>query len=174
METRNERLPPSLIDHLASDAERFRVHYPEEGPVPLSLPDGAASFLAYCQAVKTVGEVALREKFDMFMLRPWYGYLMILDYLPEEDDFRYRLYGSEIAANSGFDMTGKQVGNFKSDTGAFFRRTYLDAVTRKRIVYTANLSEHAQYVLWWHRIICPVRRGDGLQVIACNYPVFAL
>ena len=173
-ETRDDKLPPSLVDRAADDSERLRILYPEQDTLPEALPEGAASFLAYCLAVKSVGKLALREKFDMFMLRPWYGYLMILDYLPAEDDFRYRLYGSEIAANSGFDMTGRQVSELESETGAFFRRTYLDAVVRRHIVYSVNLSEHAQFVLWWHRVICPVQRGDDTQVVACNYPVFAV
>lgn len=149
---------------------RHLIYYPENAEMPPNADQGATSFLEYCRGVKAPGAYAPREQFDMFLLRPWFGYLMILDYLPESDDFRYRLYGSEIAANSGFDMTGKRVSDFDSKTGRFFHQSYLEAVKEKRLIYTVNLAEHAQFDLWWHRVICPARRGDDIQLIACNYP----
>lgn len=149
---------------------RHLIFYPEKGEMPPGADETAVSFLDYCRSVKAPGEYAPRDQFDMFLLRPWFGYLMILDYLPDGDDFSYRLYGSEIAANSGFDMTGKRVSHFDSKTGRFFRQSYIQSVKEKRLIYTINLAEHAQYELWWHRVICPVQKGTDVQIIACNYP----
>ena len=73
------------------------VGYPESEVVrPPS--DLAAAFLDYCRRVKPSGDYADRASFDVMHLRPWLGFLMILDYLPDQDDFRYRMYGSGISA----------------------------------------------------------------------------
>lgn len=46
-----------------------------------------------------------RADFAIEDFRPWLGHLIILDCLPN-DDFRYRLYGTDLVSLFGFDLTG--------------------------------------------------------------------
>lgn len=128
-------------------------------------------FSDYCRSVKICCEFADRAAFDAFKLRPWLGFIMILEYLPEEDDFRYRIYGTHIAEQSGFDMTGRRVSAFGGPVGQFFERLYRDSMATKRLIYSEHTRLHARYDCDWHRVICPVKAGDGVQIVACNYPV---
>ncbi len=130
----------------------------------------AASFLAYCLKVKRPGEFAQRRDFTVESLRPWIGYIMILEHLPEMNDFRYRMYGSAIAEQSGFDMTGKLVSDFKSKAGEFFLSLYRDSVEKQAIIFAMNSAVHATFTCDWYRVVCPVRREESIQIVAFNYP----
>ncbi|MGD8810110.1 MAG: PAS domain-containing protein, partial [Gammaproteobacteria bacterium] len=105
------------------------VAYPEQET--FEIPHTAVrAFSDYCRTVKPVSALADRASFDVFQLRPWLGYIMILDAVPETDDFRYRMYGTRIAEQSGFDMTGKLVSAFDSPVGTFFAGLYRDCVAQ--------------------------------------------
>src|SRR5579871_486208 len=43
---------------------------------------------------------------DPLEMRPALGFIILMDVLPGGADFRCRLFGSAVAAVSGFDMTG--------------------------------------------------------------------
>src|SRR3546814_16038514 len=47
------------------------------------------------------------DRIDPMQMRPALGHIMLLDVLDGGADYRYRVYGSEIAQRAGFDMTGK-------------------------------------------------------------------
>ncbi len=144
------------------------VAYPESDALQ---PDAekASEFLAYCLKVKSSGGYARREDFNPELLRPWLGHIMILEFLPEQDDFRYRMYGTMIAFESGFDMTGKLVSDFQSETGDFFRGLYREAVDRREIIFSGISGVHAESHCDWHRVICPTQRDQSIQIVACNY-----
>ena len=67
---------------------------------------------------------------------------MILDYLPEQKDFRYRVYGTSIAQQSGFDMTGKLVSDFKRPVGDFFLDLYRESIDKRAIVFSIHTGIH--------------------------------
>ena len=163
-----------MSGHSGDDSGRLPedivVRYPEVEEIRPTC-DKAAAFLGHCRAVKPVGDYADRADFDVMRLRPWLGYIMILDHLPDQDDFRYRMYGSGISAESGFDMTGRLVSDFKSRTGDFFLLLYRQAVAERVLIYSAHARVHAQYSCDWHRVMCPVRQDEGIQIVACNFPV---
>jgi len=146
------------------------VAYPEQEDVEIRHPLVRA-FCDYCRSVKPVGDYADRADFDPFTLRPWLGYIMILEYLSTEGDFRYRMYGTLVAAQTGFDMTGRLVSDFDSAFGAFFKLTYSESVARKTMVYAEHTRGHACFDCDWHRVICPVRAENSIQVVVCNCPV---
>jgi hypothetical protein len=146
-----------------------RILYPESADVQ---PDvkGVASFLKYCRRVKPAGEFADRSNFTPELLRPWIGYIMILDYIPETRDFRYRVYGTNISSESGFDVTNSLVSDFRNATGDFFLRVYREAIDKRALIYSVNSGLHSKFECDWHRIVCPVQHGDTAQIVACNYP----
>src|SRR5262245_27250689 len=45
-------------------------------------------------------------------LQPWLGNLILLDVIDGGKDFRYRLFGSVIAREAGFDLTGKFLSDY--------------------------------------------------------------
>ena len=150
--------------------ENIVIAYPEKedcdirhGPV--------REFCDYCRSVKPQSDFGDRAEFDAFKLRPWLGYIMILEYLPEEDDFRYRMYGTRISEQSGFDMTGRLVSAFNSAAGNFFAELYRDSMAGKHLVYSEHTRVHARYDCDWNRLICPVRAGRETHLVVCNYPV---
>lgn len=146
------------------------VAYPEQEKFEIA--HGAVrAFSDYCRSVKAPSAYADRASFDPFQLRPWLGYIMILDTVPESDDFRYRMYGTRIAEHSGFDMTGKLVSAFDSPVGKFFADLYRECVAEKCLIYSVHSRVHARFDCDWHRLMCPARAGDVVQIVACNYPV---
>lgn len=50
-----------------------------------------------------------RADFDALELRDWFGHLMVIDVVENGRDFRYRLYGTNIASALGADHTGRHV-----------------------------------------------------------------
>lgn len=147
-----------------------RVMYPESEDVRPEI-SGAVAFQDYCRRVKPVGDFADRSAFTPELLRPWIGYIMILDYLPDQRDFRYRVYGTIIASESGFDVTNKLVSDFRTATGDFFLRVYRESIDKRVLIYSVNSGVHSKYECDWHRIVCPVQHGDSAQIVACNYPI---
>jgi len=109
--------------------------------------------------------------FDVFKLRRWLGYIMILDAQSNGEDFRYRMYGTRIAEFSGFDMTGRLVSDFNSPIGDFFSELYRESIAQRQLIYSEHTRLHARYDCDWHRVICPVRSDDQIQIVVCNYPV---
>lgn len=146
------------------------VACPESEILVVEHPD-VRSFLDYCLRHKPPGDFGPRTAFDVATMRPWLGNLMILDHLPEQNDFRYRLYGTRIVQTSGFDMTGKLVSDFRSPVGAFFDEIYRLSLSRRALVFTRHAKLHARYFVDWLRVVCPVRHEEGIQLIACNYAV---
>lgn len=126
------------------------------------------SFLDYCLACKPKGAFADRSHFSFESMRPWLGHLLVLDHAPERDDFRYRLYGSELADRAGFDMTGKWVSDFQSSMGALFRSQYRQAVTEKCLIVSRNMYLHSRAPCDWERVICPVTKNGREQVVVLN------
>jgi hypothetical protein len=149
--------------------EKIRVCYPEIDRV--DIPDTSLrAFCDYCLSVKPPGDYAERGHFDVFRLKPWLGYMMIVAYHPEIRDFRYRLYGTYLADQAGFDLTGSLVSRMPRGIGSFILRRYLECVDERKLIYSEHTHVHARYSCDWHRVLCPVRDRDNIQVVVCNIP----
>jgi hypothetical protein len=128
-------------------------------------------FWEFCAALPRENGLPHRSSAGAEMLRSWLGNLMILDPAEDGQDFRYRLYGSEIARHCGFDMTDRLVSSFSSKTGAFFLESYTLCLSAAEPVLTQNVAEHASGMVLWERLLVPFRaRPDQLQIVATNYP----
>jgi len=152
------------------DTTGIKVWYPEteRGHVE---HERSVSFLSYCLEKKPKGGLADRRDFTGETLKPWLGNIIVLEFDRERDDFRYRLYGSEIAALAGFDMTGKWVSDFRSEIGDLFSAQYRNAVQEKRLIVSRNSYLHSRAPCDWERIICPVENGGQVQLVVANYTV---
>ncbi len=108
-------------------------------------------------------------------VRPALGYLILIDIDEENEDFRYALYGSRIAAVSGFDMTGRGVWDLESTTmiQTFFAACYIAAQRLRCPVYTIHEAPPAITVSHWHRLILPLGQdGEIKRFLVCNLPIF--
>ena len=152
------------------DPSDIKVWYPEteQGKVD---HERSVSFLSYCLQKKPKGAFADRKDFSGETLKPWLGNIMVLELDRERQDFRYRLYGSEISARTGFDMTGKWVSDFRSEIGDVFRSQYHLAVRERRLVVSRNPYLHSRAPCDWERIICPVASEDRVQLVVSNHMV---
>lgn len=152
------------------DPSDIKVWYPEtERKVPAH--EGSISFLTYCLDHKPKGALAERSAFKPDTLKRWLGNIMVLEFDPGRQDFRYRLYGSGISAKTGFDMTGKWVSDFHSEIGDLFREQYLKAVREKCLIVSRNPYLHSRAPCDWERIICPVASADHIQLVVANHMV---
>lgn len=96
--------------------------------------------------------------------------LMVVEPI-DGDDFVYRYYGSGIAHAARFDMTGKRVGDFRSDVGRFFREKYRRCLDSGRPLYTVHRATHVATVHTWERLLLPVRDERGPLIVALNQPM---
>src|SRR3546814_2121557 len=79
------------------------------------LPDlasGPALDLARLWQAKRPGRaVTARRDLDPGDLQPWFGDLLIADVLDAPRDFRFRLFGTNIANAVGRDLTGRRLSD---------------------------------------------------------------
>ena len=107
-------------------------------------------------------------------LRPALGYVMLVDAGPSEQDFRYALYGSEIARVSGFDMSGKSVWENPTTEPirTFFAACYMAARRLRRPLYSVHEAPPTITVSQWHRLILPMGAGGEIKrFLVCNLPI---
>src|SRR3546814_3279971 len=96
-------------------------------------------------------------------MRPALGHIMLLDVLDGGADYRYRVYGSEIAQRAGFDMTGKCTSELPTGSLAslFFIAVYQAVLLRPEPVYTWHQMPVDITVNTWHRLVLPLHGPDG-------------
>ncbi|MGQ0677476.1 MAG: PAS domain-containing protein [Rhodospirillales bacterium] len=106
-------------------------------------------------------------------LKPWLGNLIVLDVIDGGRDFRYRLFGTNIVRQAGFDMTGKLMSEYPiKDALPHFFETHRDVVR----LATPALGEHnprVALVRRRRRLILPFGE-DGETVdrtITANYAI---
>lgn len=104
---------------------------------------------------------------DALELQEWLGDLMLLEVLDKGQDFRYRVYGSSVAAHVGFDLTGKRTSEVGSFLGigsliplyflAVYRRTVLDRCAW----YGVHQPPQTVTAFFWRRLILPFADQNG-------------
>lgn len=130
--------------------------------------------LRYWQALPQTGGVADLMKIDPHTLRRALGYLMLIDVGAGDSEFRYALYGSKIAAVSGFDMTGKTVWQVATTSAiqTFFAACYRVARDRRCTLYTVHKAPPQITASHWHRLILPLGQGGEVKrFLVCNTPI---
>jgi hypothetical protein len=104
------------------------------------------------------------REIDALEMRPALGYIHLLDAIEGGEDFRYRVFGSIIAAVVGYDMTGRTVSALKTSSYmAEFALAAGRAVVQRR---EPLLTEHrppasAVPTVAWHGLILPLAGDSG-------------
>lgn len=125
-------------------------------------PDDAASVVEYARPFYDIWNERRGDKpaarwsdYDWDMLRPWWGSMVITDIERDPFDYRYRLFGGEVALLFETDMTGQRASEVSGD------RNY---VTNADVQFYAFLSArplmaHTYGSLQW----------QGRQYIRCGF-----
>ncbi|MCW0233851.1 MAG: hypothetical protein OJJ21_09660 [Ferrovibrio sp.] len=111
---------------------------------------------------------------DPFALKPALGYILLIDVLEDGEDFRYRLYGSEVARVAGFDMTGKRTSQMVTGSLAstFYIAGYRALLRRPEPLFTWHEMPMQITINSWDRIVLPLTGSDGRisRILTCNMP----
>lgn len=130
-----------------------------------------AAVMAYWNSLPKTDGVADTLVVDPLALIPALGYVILLDVVDQGQDFHYALYGSRIAAISGFDMTGKSLSDIptESPVQTFFRAGYLGVVRHRLPLFTIHKAPANIMIGNWHRLQLPLGRNGKVQrIIVCN------
>lgn len=112
----------------------------------------------------------LRSDLDVLDLRPWLGWLVIYDYLSDEDDYYCRLFGEHVRRSVGTDMTRHRMSEYPPYIHTAVREQY-DDVRRTGRPLLAHYMSSAVVVGEFQRarvpaekLILPLSRsGEGVD-----------
>ncbi len=158
-----------LADDLAPIVSVFRLHGAqgpsmEWDPSPgRDTPEPIRFLLAYWTDLAAGRAMPGMGEIDALSLRPALGYIALLDVVDGGRDFRYRLYGTILAAVAGFDMTGRLTSEHKASPHIthFYMASHRAAVTRGRPFFSEHRPASTQLTKGWHRVVLPFAGADG-------------
>lgn len=112
-----------------------------------------------------------RSDFDFPLLGPWLGYLMLLDVLGSSR-FRYRVYGSAVAALLGRDLQGREVDDLPADVREETRGDYLAVVASREPRFVERQRDIHGRSESFGKLILPLSdNGEAVtMLLAAFYP----
>jgi hypothetical protein len=139
------------------------------GPRPLGF------MLAHWNALRGDATMPLASRLDGLELKPALGYISLLDVVEGGNDFRYRLFGTGVAAVSGFEMTNRRVSEFKAPSYIveFYLAVYRAMLIRPEPVFTEHGPPATMHTAAWHRLALPLVDATGAitRIINVSVPV---
>jgi hypothetical protein len=119
--------------------------------------------LRYWEDLRGTRRLPIMGEIDAVELRPALGYVNLLDAVEEGNDFRYRVFGSVVAAVSGFDMTGQLASTLRASgyITEFGLAAFRAAFRRGEPLFTEHGPPTAVYTATWHRLVLPLAAGTG-------------
>lgn len=133
-------------------------------PEPGSLgPPALEALCRWWRATRPAGGIPSIDMVDPIELKEALGYLMILDVLEDGWDYRYRLYGTEIARHAKRDYTGQKTSDLKvfSTIPIFYIACYRAVLSRPEPLTTHNQPPIDVATSSWTRLILPLAGPDG-------------
>ncbi len=167
-----------IVDHWATQIARSELaeirqvfdSYGARGPDVIWRP--AVSDLAppqlrflhdYWTTLAAGRPMPLTSDIDPLAMKPALGYIMLIDVIDGGQDFRYRLFGSRIAAVSGFDVTGRLVSEHPSSSYIvqLSMALYRAVGVRGEPAFTAHGPPATHHTAAWHRLALPLADQSG-------------
>lgn len=126
-------------------------------------PEPLKFLLTHWSALRQGRSVPLAGDIDALKMRPALGYVLLLDILEGGQDFRYRLFGTIIAAVSGFDLTGKLMSAHPASSYIvdFYFATCRAVLRRREPLATVHSPPIAVSTTVWHRLVLPLADANG-------------
>lgn len=133
---------------------------PQESDLPA---EPLRFLLGYWSALRGDGATPHYRRVDPAAMRPALGFVMVLDAVDCDRDFRYRLFGSSIARVSGFDMTGRLMSTHPAgrDAVEFSIAATRASVQRRLPLYTERQPARAEKTMRWPRLALPLSDDSG-------------
>jgi hypothetical protein len=143
-------------------AHRSLEPYVQEDPDVAAFEDRRlGQLLEHWRGLARDGDLPSAEAIDPTALVFILGWLMIIDPLAGGGDFKYRLYGSNIAELTGRDLTGCKVSDSFPDFAAFTSEVYRGVMQSRRPMLTRHTPHRRMIVSRWERLILPFAGSDG-------------
>lgn len=117
-------------------------------------------FLVYWRALPKMEGIAARGAIDLADCRAFAPYLLAVDVLGPELDFRARLAGTEVVERFGLEFAGRRMSELSNseDVASLF----LDCA----IVVEHRVPRCSSKLPGYRRIICPVAgKGGGIELL---------
>ncbi len=91
---------------------------------------------------------------------------------PKDDgSFVYEHFGSKLAENAGFDMTGKSTADFDTSTRNHIESSFQASINRNAPLTTMMPSVPGSDLVGWQRFVFPVEIRDGKAVVSLVIPL---
>ena len=102
----------------------------------------------------------------------WLGHLSLIEVVAGGLDFRYRVYGSALAAYYGRDLTGKTMRTLPTAVGSLVRREYAQAYAERRPLLVQRRRRVRGVSIMIVKLILPLSTdGDAVDLLlAASYP----
>lgn len=113
------------------------------------------------------------EILDFPEMAPLHRNLMLLEVIAEPGgtyDYRYRVYGTDIARRYGKDMTGHLASAFPSGVFRLFSELYETAIVRRIVVHSLHAPPLNVNVKRWERLIFPLGADEIKFLLVVNLP----
>jgi hypothetical protein len=131
--------------------------------------------LRYWNDLRGIRALPHMRGIDAIELRAALGYINLLEPVDHGRDFRYRVFGTVVAAVSGFDLTGQLASRLKASAYIVeFGLAVFRAVRRRG---EPLLTEHGPpatlYTATWHRLVLPFAddHGEVVRLLSGNVPM---
>lgn len=161
----------SIFRSVGSDNPRVRLD-----PLPEDVDsDRLRSLFEYWTRLPRGQRLPLTQSIDALEIGPALGIVMLVEITDNPFEFLYRLYGSEIAAISKLELTGKTTAAIPSpELRAYFQATYAAAVQSGAPLLCHHRPPAAHGMTCWARLILPCEDGAGRidRLLVGNEPAF--
>jgi len=125
----------------------------------MQLPEHLQALEAYWCLKRRGRLLPDRSGFGPLELRPWLGWLTVMDMVDDGADFVYRVFGTSQAAQIGMDLTGRRASTCPAVTPSFLTNLREAAATARPIFRTRVVEISARrYAYRWQRLILPLTR----------------
>lgn len=134
-----------------------------------------AALIEYWLSLRADDALPRADKIDPLGMRRALGYVMLVDAIENGRDFHYRLYGSAVAAVSGFDMTGRLLSDHAASSYIveFSLALYRATIQRRQPAFCRYAPAGTLLTSQWHRVALPLtdRSGAIVRLLACAVPL---
>jgi hypothetical protein len=121
------------------------------------------ALISYWSTLRDGDALPKARSVDPLGMRRSLGYVMLLEEVENAHDFRYRVFGSAIAAVSGFDMTGRLLSEHGASAHIleFSLALYRAVAQRRQPVFCRYAPSGTLLTAEWHRTALPLTDEAG-------------
>ncbi len=151
-----------MVDQTRTDVTVLRQVVVKSAADTAGMPAAVVDLIAWWQAACAAQPVPPKTAVTPESLRRWLGDLSLVERVGT--DFRYRVYGSNLAQVAGFDLTGRLMSAaFPADVARFYTDQYALATRERRPLFSVNSRPLHMGVTarTWQRLVLPLSDVDG-------------